>query len=38
MMIVAPQGFMFNDGRSSLPHLLTGPGMDRIATERGVNP
>jgi hypothetical protein len=32
------QGFIFNHGRSSLPHLVTGPGMDRIATERVVNP
>jgi hypothetical protein len=36
-MIGAPQSFTFNDGRSSLPHLLTGPGMDRT-TERVVNP
>jgi hypothetical protein len=32
------QGFIFNHGRSSPPHLVTGPGMDRIATERVVNP
>ena len=31
------QGFIFNHGRSSLPHLVTGPGMVG-STERGVNP